>query len=227
MALVSESLNEFKQGIDPYKTMKLGAHSLKKGDTVKFLETFYIYWVDGYTRDYSGQSQKKIIYPKSKIPKNINVSNLFKTSLRKDGVYLYDGKNFGDFSDDGSQQIIDNYSTLFKIIPRINEFKQGINPYKNMGIGSFREPVVGDRFIVTKNLYWQSGQWNTRARPLEHKNYMLPIGTILELMKEEVDPQETEDIGIYYNIWRSSSDLQTWFTKDWFQNNINVTIKFI
>jgi hypothetical protein len=49
----------------------------------------------------------------------------------------------------------------------INEFQQGQDPYKTMGLGSKRTPKNGDNFIFNISVIWEQDEWIVSNNPVD------------------------------------------------------------
>jgi hypothetical protein len=198
-----DEMNEFQQGLDPYKTMGLGfPKGLKIGDIIK--SNYHIGWDEGKEtweiltdvppgRPYRINSTWEITDINTSLDEfmggfgdkpelGIIVKSLAETHDSQ-GNKLYIPSNW--FSYDSVLKLME------KVKPeQVNEFKQGGDPYNIMGLGGFNSVVEGSTIEVVQQIYWNSYSsaytseiisMNTGAG--KKNSLRFPIGTKLRYIK--------------------------------------------
>jgi hypothetical protein len=187
-----DEMNEFQQGLDPYKAMVLGfPKGLKIGDIIK--SNYHIGWDEGKEtwdiltdvppgRPYRINSTWEITDINTSLDEFMGGPHIDKPelgiivkSLQKET--LYTPSNW--FSYDSVLKLME------KVKPeQVNEFKQGSDPYNIMGLGGFNSVVEGSTIEVVQQIYWNSysSAYTTEiismnTGPGKKNSLRFPIGT--------------------------------------------------
>jgi hypothetical protein len=91
------------------------------------------------------------------------------------------------------------------------EFKQGLDPYKTMKIGSNRPIEVGNYFYAIRNLDWDpnSNQWEPTKRYTS-----IQSGNWLKVIEINVGGGEMKGVNFSNGAWVSYKDLEQYFKRE-------------